>query len=160
MPPVAVTLEIRGWRSFPDVIDFGATQLLVTEHFITQFNTAQMSGLIFSRGVDVLEWSGLKIQDTPPQYLLADIEMDPIRVDDSASGALRESDGCSACGAGALVCMRKLVFTQDTWGGRDIFWTAMLPGRVLCSEHFKRQSELFRWPFQFQPSEEYQVVKS
>jgi hypothetical protein len=143
LPPYRVELEMVG-REFPEIIEAGGDDLLVTDRFRDAYVARGLIGLSGFDPVEVVrvKWRSHRPSGEPPAYFHAGIARSGAAIDDAASGIVREGTPCASCRQARLIKRaQRLVLEHDTWTGEDIFIARGLPGTFFATERFKRMCD-------------------
>lgn len=139
LPPHRVELELMG-LAFADISFGGPSDFLVSERFKKLYEESHLRGL---EGFESVEITKVKIRRvktyiSPPKYFHVTVPRDTARIDDWASGLIREGgpSTCLDCGSTGAIKYDHIVLMEDTWSGNDAFYARGLPGTVLVSNRF------------------------
>ena len=142
LPPIR--LELKAWGSRWGDAGFGpGGQLLVSNRLRDLFVEAGLVGFTRFDLVEIVKARGRKTKvGRPLDYLLASIQHSRSRIDDLASGLVRdEPPTCEECRSTGIRRADRIVLEANTWSGEDVFYARGLPGTILVSERFKRLCE-------------------
>jgi hypothetical protein len=140
LPPIRVELEAWGSR-WGDVAFGTGDEILISHKLSTLFAESALVGFERIDPVEVMNFRRRRpVVGDPPQYFLAAIMRSRARLDELASGLVRdELPTCEECRVGGIVKrVERIVLDANTWSGEDLFFARGLPGTILASERFKR----------------------
>ena len=129
-------------RAFADIAFGGASDFLVSERFKNLYNESDLHGLEGFESVEIMKvkMRKSKIKLSPPKYFHVTVPRDTARIDDRASGLIREGgpSTCLDCGSTGAIKYDRIFLMEDTWSGSDAFYARGLPGTILVSNRFAK----------------------
>ncbi len=143
LPPFRV--EIESWGTeFGDVVNAGASDLLVSDRFKRLYERHHLKGLIGFEAVEVVKLERhRKSRGDLPRYFKAGVVRSRTSIDQEASGFEWQEDQpvCPEClwqlASGALRGYRGIILRSGSWKGEDIFYPRGAPVNFIVSERFR-----------------------
>jgi hypothetical protein len=121
-----------------DKVRLSGDEFLVSSRYVALHAQSGFSGMEPFAPVDIkrIKYYQRHNRPPPPQYFRAKILRNAARIDDVASGIVRESRNplCPRCGGGTIVRFERLVVIPESWTGEDWFEPQNIGGRWLVTD--------------------------
>jgi len=138
LPPLQVELKLWG-DALPDVLFAPGDDRLVSERFRDLYLAAGLTGL---EGFDPVEIVRIiarkkKSKPKPGKYFRTTVVLSRTRVDQEASGCIwKKAPTCNWCRVGNITGWQRIVISEDSWTGEDIFRPSGLYGVIIATSRF------------------------
>jgi len=139
LPPIKV--EITFWGEEPGDIVFGTgDDLLVSDRFMSFYRKHKLKGLSGFEKVEIAKANRKKRKGPRilPEYYRVVVSMSRALIDLQASGFVHERPAtCPDCNLGGLLkTFDRIIITEGSWSGEDLFYARGLSGTIFTSQRF------------------------